>query len=109
MYQIVLVRHGQSVWNEENRFSGWSDVPLTEQGITEAKAAGQLLKEAGFTFDVAFSSLLKRAIHTLWIALTELDLMWIPVSYSWRLNERHYGALQGLIRAKWRDNLVTNR
>jgi 2,3-bisphosphoglycerate-dependent phosphoglycerate mutase len=96
MIKLVLLRHGESVWNRENRFTGWTDVDLTEQGIREAHRAGRLLREAGFTFDVAHTSVLKRAIRTLWAVLDELDLMWIPVNRSWRLNERHYGALQGL-------------
>jgi 2,3-bisphosphoglycerate-dependent phosphoglycerate mutase len=96
MKQLVLLRHGQSAWNQENRFTGWVDVPLSDIGIGEARAAGQLLKEAGFVFDVAHTSLLKRAIKTLWIVLEELDQMWIPVHRSWRVNERMYGALQGL-------------
>ncbi len=96
MYKLVLLRHGQSIWNLENRFTGWVDIDLSEKGVTEAQTAGRLLKEAGFSFDVAFTSVLKRAIRTLWITLDELDLMWIPVYRSWRLNERHYGALQGL-------------
>jgi 2,3-bisphosphoglycerate-dependent phosphoglycerate mutase len=96
MIRLVLLRHGESAWNLENRFTGWTDVDLTEQGIREAHEAGRLLKEGGFVFDVAYTSVLKRAIRTLWIALDEMDLMWIPVVRSWRLNERHYGALQGL-------------
>jgi 2,3-bisphosphoglycerate-dependent phosphoglycerate mutase len=100
MYKIVLLRHGESVWNKENRFTGWTDVDLSEQGLDEAHAAGKLLKESGFVFDVAFTSVLKRAIRTLWIALDEMNLMWIPVHNSWRLNERHYGALQGLNKAE---------
>lgn len=96
MKSIVLLRHGESVWNRENRFTGWTDVPLSDKGIEEAKEAGRLLCEGGFTFDAAYTSLLKRAIKTLWIVLEEMDLMWIPVTNSWRLNERHYGALQGL-------------
>ena len=96
MRKLVLLRHGESVWNKENRFTGWTDVDLSEQGLGEAHAAGQLLKESGFTFDVAYTSVLKRAIRTLWITLDEMNLMWIPVHNSWRLNERHYGALQGL-------------
>ncbi|MHA1610778.1 MAG: 2,3-diphosphoglycerate-dependent phosphoglycerate mutase [Promethearchaeota archaeon] len=95
-YKIVLLRHGQSVWNLENRFTGWTDVDLSEKGYMEAKRSGELLKEEGFTFDVVFTSLLKRAIRTMWIAMDELDLMWIPVIRHWKLNERHYGALQGL-------------
>lgn len=100
MIKLVLVRHGESQWNKENRFTGWTDVDLAESGIAEAKKAGQLLKEQGYTFDVAFTSVLKRAIRTLWIIQDELDLMWIPVTRSWRLNERHYGALQGLNKAE---------
>lgn len=95
MYKLVLVRHGESDWNKENRFTGWTDVDLSEQGLREARTAGQVLKAGGFTFDQAFTSVLKRAIRTLWIILDELDLMWIPIEHSWRLNERHYGALQG--------------
>lgn len=100
MYKIVLLRHGESEWNKENRFTGWTDVDLSEKGIEEAKNSGKLLREAGFTFDLAFTSVLKRAIRTLWIAQDEMDLMWIPVVFSWRLNERHYGALQGLNKAE---------
>lgn len=96
MYTLVLVRHGESAWNKENRFTGWTDVDLSEKGREEARDAGGLIKDAGYTFDRAFTSVLKRAIRTLWIALDEMDLMWIPVEKSWRLNERHYGALQGL-------------
>lgn len=96
MRKIVLLRHGESTWNRENRFTGWTDVPLSEKGIEEARAAGRLLREAGFDFDLAFTSVLKRAVKTLWLVLEEMDLMWIPVTASWRLNERHYGALQGL-------------
>lgn len=95
-YQLVLLRHGQSTWNKENRFTGWTDVDLTAQGEGEAREAGRLLGEEGFAFDVAHTSVLTRAIRTLWLALTELDQVWIPVHRSWRLNERHYGALQGL-------------
>lgn len=100
MYKVALLRHGESVWNKENRFTGWTDVDLSEKGIEEAKSAGRVLKENGFIFDVAFTSVLKRAIRTLWITLDEMDLMWIPVYNSWRLNERHYGALQGLNKAE---------
>ena len=100
MYKLVLVRHGESDWNRENRFTGWTDVDLSEQGLREARAAGEVLESEGFTFDVAFTSVLKRAIRTLWIVLDQLDLMWIPVHHSWRLNERHYGALQGLNKAE---------
>lgn len=96
MYKIVLLRHGESTWNKENKFTGWTDVDLSEKGIEEAKKAGQVLKKEGFTFDIAFNSVLKRATRTLWIVLDEMDLMWIPIQNSWRLNERHYGALQGL-------------
>ncbi|OIN95924.1 phosphoglyceromutase [Candidatus Desantisbacteria bacterium CG1_02_38_46] len=96
MIKLVLLRHGESEWNKENRFTGWTDVDLSEKGIQEAKKAGDVLKSEGFIFDVAFTSVLKRAIRTLWIVLDEMDLMWIPVYNSWRLNERHYGALQGL-------------
>ena len=100
VYKIVLLRHGESTWNKENRFTGWTDVDLSEQGIQEAKSAGEILKNDGYTFDMAFTSVLKRAIRTLWITLDGLDLMWIPVERSWRLNERHYGALQGLNKAE---------
>lgn len=100
MYKLVLIRHGQSQWNLENRFTGWADVPLTEQGIQEATAAGTLLKEEGFSFDVAFTSLQKRAIKTLWTVLEQMDQMWIPVNRTWRLNERHYGGLTGLNKAE---------
>ncbi|HTT38444.1 MAG TPA: 2,3-diphosphoglycerate-dependent phosphoglycerate mutase [Burkholderiales bacterium] len=100
MYKLVLLRHGESIWNKENRFTGWTDVDLSDQGLQEAHEAGRLLRQSGFSFDVAFTSVLKRAIRTLWIALDEMDLMWIPVMNSWRLNERHYGALQGLNKAE---------
>jgi 2,3-bisphosphoglycerate-dependent phosphoglycerate mutase len=100
MKKIVLLRHGESVWNKENRFTGWTDVDLTEQGIAEAKRAGNELREQGFAFDVAYTSVLKRAIRTLWMVQDAMDLMWIPVHRSWRLNERHYGALQGLNKAE---------
>ena len=96
MYTLVLVRHGESLWNRENRFTGWVDIELSEKGLIEARQAGNLLKEAGFRFDMAFTSYLKRAIRTLWIILDEMDQMWIPVHNTWRLNERHYGALTGL-------------
>jgi len=96
MLKLVLLRHGQSTWNLENRFTGWTDVDLSDQGIREARESGKVLQSEGYVFDVAFTSVLKRAIRTLWIALDEMDLMWIPVHRSWRLNERHYGALQGL-------------
>jgi len=100
MHKVVLLRHGESVWNMENRFTGWTDVDLTQRGVEEAKRAGEVLKEAGFVFDCAYTSVLKRAIKTLWLALERMDLMWIPVRHSWRLNERHYGALQGLNKAE---------
>jgi 2,3-bisphosphoglycerate-dependent phosphoglycerate mutase len=100
MHKLVLLRHGESTWNRENRFTGWTDVDLSERGLAEAKEAGRLLREGGYVFDVAYTSVLKRAIRTLWIALDALDLMWIPVVNSWRLNERHYGALQGLNKAE---------
>ena len=100
MIKLVLLRHGESVWNKENRFTGWTDVDLSEKGYDEARKAGHLLKAEGYTFDLAFTSVLKRAIRTLWIVLDEMDLMWIPVIRSWRLNERHYGALQGLNKAE---------
>ncbi len=100
MYKVVLLRHGESAWNKENRFTGWTDVDLSEKGLAEAKKAGEVLKKEGFVFDIAFTSVLKRAIRTLWIVLDEMDLMWIPVYNSWRLNERHYGALQGLNKAE---------
>jgi 2,3-bisphosphoglycerate-dependent phosphoglycerate mutase len=100
MRKIVLLRHGQSAWNLENRFTGWTDVDLSDQGVKEAREAGKLLREQGFAFDVCFTSVLKRAIRTLWLVLDEMDLMWLPVSNSWRLNERHYGALQGLNKAE---------
>lgn len=100
MHKLVLIRHGESQWNSENRFTGWKDVDLSEKGRAEAKAAGELLKAEGYTFDEAYTSVLKRAIRTLWIVLDELDLMWIPVTKSWLLNERHYGALQGLNKAE---------
>lgn len=100
MKTIVLLRHGESIWNQENRFTGWTDVPLSEKGLQEARKAGRLLREGGYTFDLAFTSVLKRAIKTLWIVLEETDRMWIPVVNSWRLNERHYGALQGLNKAE---------
>jgi len=100
MPKIVLLRHGESIWNKENLFTGWYDVDLSDQGKVEAKKAGEVLKAEGFTFDVAFTSVLKRAIRTLWFALDELDQLWIPVTKSWKLNERHYGALQGLNKAQ---------
>lgn len=100
MHKLVLLRHGQSVWNEENRFTGWTDVDLSNKGVREAQSAGDLLLENGFSFDVAFSSVLKRAIRTLWLVLDRMDLMWVETNLSWRLNERHYGALQGLNKAE---------
>ena len=96
MHKLVLLRHGESQWNKENRFTGWHDVNLTEQGEREGKEAGRLLKAEGFEFDMAYCSVLTRAIRTLWLALTEMDQVWIPVQREWRLNERHYGSLQGL-------------
>ena len=100
MYKIVFMRHGESTWNLDNRFTGWTDVDLTEKGIREARSAGTVLKEAGFTFDLAYTSVLKRAIRTLWLTLDEMDMMWLPIKNDWRLNERHYGALQGLDKAE---------
>ncbi len=100
MYQLVLIRHGESTWNLENRFTGWTDVPLTETGIAQAKEAGRLLSAEGFDFDVAYTSVLKRATHTLWHCLDAMDRTWLPVVHAWRLNERHYGALQGLNKAE---------
>ncbi|MEE8411086.1 MAG: 2,3-diphosphoglycerate-dependent phosphoglycerate mutase [Acidobacteriota bacterium] len=100
MHRLVLIRHGQSTWNRENRFTGWTDVDLTEQGISEARAGGRLLAEDGFRFDLCYTSVLKRGIRTLWLVLDELDQMWLPVERDWRLNERHYGALKGLNKAE---------
>jgi 2,3-bisphosphoglycerate-dependent phosphoglycerate mutase len=100
MRKMVVLRHGESVWNKENRFTGWTDVDLSEKGTEEAVEAGRLMLKEGFVFDVAFTSVLRRAIKTLWLALEEMDLMWIPIHHSWRLNERHYGALQGLNKAE---------
>jgi 2,3-bisphosphoglycerate-dependent phosphoglycerate mutase len=100
MYKIVFMRHGESTWNLDNRFTGWTDVDLTEKGAKEARAAGKVLKDAGFTFDLAYTSVLKRAIRTLWLAMDEMDMMWLPIKNDWRLNERHYGALQGLDKAE---------
>jgi 2,3-bisphosphoglycerate-dependent phosphoglycerate mutase len=100
MKKLVLLRHGESIWNKENKFTGWTDVDLSEKGIEEAKKAGETLKKDGYTFDIAYTSVLKRGIRTLWIVLDIMDLMWIPVYRSWRLNERHYGALQGLNKAE---------
>ena len=100
VHKLVLVRHGESTWNLENRFTGWTDVPLTATGVQQARQSGRLLKEAGYDFDVAYTSVLKRAVWTLWHALDELDRTWLPVLHDWRLNERHYGALQGLNKAE---------
>jgi 2,3-bisphosphoglycerate-dependent phosphoglycerate mutase len=100
MYKVVLLRHGESVWNKENLFTGWTDVDLSAKGIEEARDAGKVLAKEGFTFDIAYTSVLKRAIRTLWLTLDEMDLMWLPVVRDWRLNERHYGALQGLNKAE---------
>jgi 2,3-bisphosphoglycerate-dependent phosphoglycerate mutase len=110
MHKVVLLRHGESIWNKENRFTGWTDVDLSEKGMKEAGEAGDLLKKEGWQFDIAYTSVLKRAIRTLWIVLDKMDLMWIPVVRSWRLNERHYGSLQGLnkseMAAKYGDEQV---
>jgi len=100
MYKVVLLRHGESTWNKENLFTGWTDVDLSDKGVEEAKDAGRVLKKEGYTFDIAYTSVLKRAIRTLWLVMDEMDLMWIPVHRDWRLNERHYGALQGLNKAE---------
>lgn len=100
MHKLILIRHGQSTWNLENRFTGWTDVDLTEQGMAEARAGGKLLHDEGFEFDLVYTSVLKRAIRTMWLVLDELDQMWLPVIRDWRLNERHYGALQGLNKAE---------
>ena len=100
MYKIVFMRHGESTWNLDNRFTGWTDVDLTDKGCAEARHAGKLLKEAGLSFDLAYTSVLKRAIRTMWLTLDEMDLMYVPVEIDWRLNERHYGALQGLNKAE---------
>lgn len=100
MYKVILLRHGESAWNKENRFTGWTDVDLSEKGLAEAKQAAVELKKAGLSFDIAFTSTLKRAIRTLWIVEDAMDLMWVPVHFNWRLNERHYGALQGLNKAE---------
>jgi len=100
MYKLVLIRHGESTWNLDNRFTGWTDVDLTPTGVEQAKNAGRLLKAEGYEFDLAYTSVLKRAIHTLWHAMDEMDRQWLPVTNSWRLNERHYGALQGLNKAE---------
>lgn len=103
MNNLVLLRHGQSEWNRQNRFTGWVDIDLTTFGIDEGRRAGRFLHEAGFSFDIAFTSLLKRAVRTLWLVLEELDMLWLPVEKTWRLNERHYGALQGLDKAEMAD------
>ena len=100
MYKVVLLRHGESAWNKENRFTGWTDVDLTEKGIEEATASGKIMKEKGYTFDIVYTSVLKRALRTTWLALEQMDLLWIPDVKTWRLNERHYGALQGLNKAE---------
>ena len=100
MHRLVLLRHGESTWNQENRFTGWTDVDLTEKGRAEAREAGRLMQAEGYEFDIAYTSVLKRALRTLWLALDEMDLLWIPVEKDWRLNERHYGALQGLNKAE---------
>ncbi|NJO17899.1 MAG: 2,3-diphosphoglycerate-dependent phosphoglycerate mutase [Thioploca sp.] len=100
MYKIILLRHGESVWNQENRFTGWTDVDLSAKGLQEARSAGEVLRKEGYVIDLAYTSLLKRAIRTLWITLEQMDLMWIPVERHWRLNERYYGALQGLNKAE---------
>jgi 2,3-bisphosphoglycerate-dependent phosphoglycerate mutase len=100
MHQLVLIRHGESTWNLENRFTGWTDVPLTDTGVAQARQAGRLLREGGFDFDLAYTSVLKRAVWTLWHCLDELDRTWLPIVNDWRLNERHYGALQGLNKAE---------
>ena len=99
IYKVVFLRHGESQWNKENKFTGWTDVDISEQGVNEAHSAGALLSKEGYSFDAAYTSVLKRAIRTLWITLDEMNLMWIPVTCSWRLNERHYGALQEIGRA----------
>jgi 2,3-bisphosphoglycerate-dependent phosphoglycerate mutase len=110
MFKLVLLRHGESTWNKENRFTGWTDVDLSEKGLQEAAAGGDVMKKEGLTFDIAYTSVLKRAIRTLWIAMDRMDLLWVPVIRSWRLNERHYGGLQGLNKsetaAKYGDDQV---
>ncbi|MDY0191076.1 MAG: 2,3-diphosphoglycerate-dependent phosphoglycerate mutase [Desulfuromonas sp.] len=103
--KLVLLRHGESLWNKENRFTGWTDIDLSAAGMAEAKDAGRMLRDRGFLFDMAFTSVLKRAIRTLWLVLDEMDLMWLPVQCSWRLNERHYGALQGLTKAEMAEQV----
>ena len=105
VYKVILLRHGESQWNRENRFTGWTDVPLTEKGMEEARNAGRLMKEEGFCFDIAYTSCLKRAIKTLWLALEEMDQMWIPVVKNWHLNERHYGDLQGYNKAEMAERV----
>ena len=105
MYKLVLLRHGESVWNQENRFTGWTDVDLSAKGDTEARQAGLLLKKEGYTFDIAYTSVLKRAIRTLWLVMEQMDLCWIPVIKHWRLNERHYGALQGFNKAEMAEKV----
>jgi len=109
MYRLVLLRHGQSAWNLENRFTGWTDVDLTPQGIDEAHVAGQLMRQEGYEFDVVYTSVLKRAIRTMWLAMDEIDQMWLPVARRWRLNERHYGALQGLNKAETARKMGTEQ
>lgn len=109
MIKLVLIRHGQSLWNLENRFTGWTDVDLSENGLSEAREAGAILKKNGYTFDVAYTSVLKRAIRTLWIVLHEMDLTWVPIHKSWKLNERHYGALQGLNKDETAKNMEKNK
>jgi len=103
MHKLVLLRHGESIWNKENKFTGWTDVDLSEKGILEAHESAELLQKEGFTFDIVFTSVLKRAIRTLWIVMDDMDMMWLPVERSWRLNERHYGALQGLNKKETAD------
>lgn len=109
MYKVVLLRHGESTWNKENRFTGWTDVDLSEKGLAEAKKAGVVLNKEGYKFDIAYTSVLKRAIRTLWLTLDGMDLMWIPVIRHWRLNERHYGALQGLNKAETAQKFGENQ
>lgn len=109
MYKVVLLRHGESIWNKENLFTGWTDVDLSDKGREEATQAGRMLKDEGFSFDIAYTSVLKRAIRTLWITLDQMDLMWIPVERDWRLNERHYGALQGLNKAETAEKYGTDQ
>lgn len=109
MIKLVLIRHGQSLWNLENRFTGWTDVVLSKNGLSEAREAGTILKKNGYTFDIAYTSVLKRAIRTLWIILHEMDLTWVPIHNSWKLNERHYGALQGLNKDETAKNMEMNK